>query len=392
MNSARMIAALVVPGFCVAMGAQGLACLNELTVQAPSVDGGDDAGGCAHVAPPLPPNVPNDTANDISFVTAIRRVRFKTTATGEPIGLDLDRYCTCQGEAPSCIAPANQDPDLGCDLALGRDNTVPQWIRLFELVLSFDPETDMMSELYSSFAEVGRWSVLIRVSGYNGQADDSNVRVDWLPSSKTMAPPLWDGTDVWPIYVDSLTASMTPLYFDTDAYVTNNQLVFSLPQAAMRMTNGLTILGLQIDNGTVVVPIEKDGTGRFALRNGIFAGRMPVGNLFQMLTDFRDHNGAPFCAAGNPFYLSTRDAFCRIPDIQAGFAQPNKICDAASFGLGFDAEPIADVGAVTSPLMASMYCPPGEDPYTFFQAMGCPQPAAMIDAGNLDAAAADAQK
>lgn len=382
MDRRRTIAALVFPVLCVAAGSQILACLNDLRVQEPPADGGEDvAQVCAHATPPLPPAIADDTSNDVTFVTAIRTVRFKSTAGGDPLGFDLDRYCTCQGEPASCIAPAGQDEDLECDMAQGRDNAAPRWIRLVELILLFDPEGDQLTELYSNAAELGRWSVLMRVSGYNGKPDDSNVRVDWFPSPGMPSPPQWNGTDTWPISVDAVIPDAGPRYFDTSAYVTNNNLVFALPEGIVRMSSGLTNLNIHVTNVTAMATIEKSAMGQYDLRSGNLAGHIPMEDLFKMVTEFRDHNGQAFCTNSNPYYLTFRDALCRMPDIQGGSSNPNKPCTAVSFAMGFEAYPIADVAGPEAPSMMPTNCAPGEDPYSVFLDAGCPV-VSVPDAGN----------
>ena len=341
---------------------------------------------CRHTTTPLPPGL-LDASNgdamstgDVEFTVAVRTLRMKQTADGGPLGLDLDRYCSCQGEPPSCIRPAYQDKDLACDLPAGRDNQMIALFRIIELVLLFDPEGDQLSELYSTFANLGRWSILMRVSGYNGLPNDDQVRVEWYPSGGRPSPQ-WAGSDEWPIVPSSvvdggnvLDGGLGARFFDNDAYVTNGQLVFSLIESEFTASNGLTRLSMTISDGSGIAKLELGPNG-YELHDGIIAGRLAEGDMFKMVADFRDHNGAPFCATeGNPYWMATRDAFCRSRDIQVGSANPNKKCDAISIGLGFEAEP-----AITGIVEPANYdggtdCGPGQDPYSVYLDAGCPEP------------------
>lgn len=373
MNLGRMIAVVVLPLAFVGMMSQLPACLDNLQAGGGSDAGDDGAALCSHAMAPLPPNSADDPSKDVTFVTAMKTVYFAGGPQGEPLGLDLDRYCTCQGETPSCIAPNLQDPDLQCDDPEGRDNGSKAYFSLVAAMLLVDGP-GQLQELCSSFAELGRWSILMRVSGYNGLPDDPNVRVEWLPSHGTSNPPQWQGDDIWPIAQGVLDPDGGPRYYDQNAYVAKGKLVFSLPEGNMQIGNGLMQLNIHFVSSTIMATIDQDVSGRYGLHNGVLAGRIPLAELFQMVAEFRNHNGAPFCAnEQNPFYAATRDAFCRGLDIQAGVPQLNKKCDAVSLGLGFEAEAIAAVGMVENSPNGQMSCPPGEDPYSAYLDAGCPQ-------------------
>lgn len=377
------------------VGVLGASCaLSTFEKVQPPPDAGPEK--CEHTGPPLPPNLIDagngdaEASADIEFTVALRTLRMKRTADGGPLGLDLDRYCSCTEDPPSCIPPPDQDPELACDLPGGRDNQVIALFRIIELVLLFDADGDQLSELYSEFANLGRWSILMRVSGYNGLPNDENVRIEWYPSGgfklqpdagfQDGSPPFWEGTDEWPIVPSAISDAAvaadggpTARFFDNDAYVTNGKLVFSLIESEFTATNGLTQLSMTISDGTGMAQLEQTPTG-YRLRDGIIAGRLEVSNLFKMVGDFRDHNGAPFCAnEANPYWQATRGAFCRGLDIQVGSPQPNKKCDAISVGLGFEAEP-AITGPIEPGLSGQMECPPGQDPLTFYKEAGCDPP------------------
>src|SRR5687768_13488282 len=66
-----------------------------------SPDGGkpdaDTPESCSHAAPPTRP-VGGSSADVVQVVAAVRSVDFGESSTAEsPVGLDLDRTCTCQG-------------------------------------------------------------------------------------------------------------------------------------------------------------------------------------------------------------------------------------------------------------------------------------------------------
>ncbi len=356
-------------------------------VEAP-VDAGIDLG-CQHATVPIPPTAealdggwPDATlATGTEFVAAIRVLRTRYALDGGPLGLDLDRFCSCQGETPSCIPRSDQDKDLSCDLAAGRDNQLTTFFRLVEYVLGFTSDEDSLGVLYTQFAELGRWTILFRVTGYNGLPNDEQVRVEWYPSSglsgQAPMPPAWEGADEWAVapssVVDPEAGVLEPKYFDNDGYVTNGVLVFSLPKSELLVTNGLNRLSITISDGTVMGQIDPYGSS-YVLRDGIIAGRVSEENMFKMAADFRDHNGVPFCI-DTPGWLATRDGICRGADIQVGSAAPNKRCDAVSLALGFDTA-AAKLGGVGQTMTGQIDCADGGagDPYSAYLDSGCPAP------------------
>jgi hypothetical protein len=389
----------------VPLGVLGVSCaLSSFEKVEPPPDAGPQE--CRPASVPLPPNLLDAdngdavSSGDVEFTVAVKTLRMKKTFDAGPLGLDLDRYCSCQGDTPSCIAPDKQDPALRCDLPDGRDNQLIALVRIIEVALLLDTEGDELSALYSEFATLGRWSILMRVSEYNGLPNDDKVRVEWYPSGGFKAPvdgglddaglddaglddaapeglpPFWQGKDPWPIVPSAFEdagADAAPVakFADNEAYVTNGKLVFSLISSEFTATNGFTRLSMTISEGSGMAQIEQGPYGYY-LRDGIIGGRLELRNIFKMVADFRDHNGAPFCAnVKNPLWGATLQAFCRSPDIQVGSAQVNKKCDAISVGLGFEAEP-AVVGPIEPGLTGQENCEVGEDPLSYYDEAGCP--------------------
>ncbi|TKD08543.1 hypothetical protein [Polyangium fumosum] len=328
---------------------------------------------CGHASVPGPPapTPPNDAAPEEEFVVALRVLRLKTDKDGADLGLDLDRFCSCQGEERSCIPPEGQPEKLSCDKAMGRDNQMPALFSLVELAL----QVQDLSERYSLFAELGSWGIIFHVSGYNGQPNDSKVRVAWYGSEGTEAQPAWDGSDAWPIATSTLEDPAnvnTPKYYDNDAYVTDGMLVLSAPVGGIAVAGGNTRLHINLSSGTIQAKILKDNLGRWILRDGLIAGRIPQVELFRMVQSFRDDTGKPFCT-DNIFWGATQDAFCRGLDVQTGPPEPNKACNAVSFAAGFDADP-AVIGVPKAPNPDSPGCPTETDPIASFTMLGCPPP------------------
>ena len=341
---------------------------------APLPSGGGGAGGeggeggaggviepCVSAQFPLPPNVA-DAGGDIEFVTAARTVTFAAGAA--PLGVDLDRECTCLGDPPgppTCVAPDGAED--ACDLEGGRDNAFAGLAQQLALAIGV---TDLGAQ-FSQGAEAGEWSALLRIQEYNGEANDDVVRVALYPTPGLgMALPLWDGTDAWPIVQTSLGQLMTPddpLYFDAAAYVTDGVLVASLPTTVITLQGGLSHLEFRLTGGGLSARIVDRGDGTYALDEGMIAGRWESARVFEALGTFRDETGSPLCTDDVLVYSIAKAAICNSRDILAGIGGPTVPCDAVSFAMGFTSEP-ALLGAVVPPPMPTPGCPPETNPAT----------------------------
>jgi len=327
------------------------------------VDDAPETPTCGHALAPSPPAVTN-AGGDEEFVVALKTMRLQNNVPGAdagPLGLDLDRFCTCATEGPSCIAPMGQPDGGSCDGVEGRDHASDL---LFDRLAAALSKPDM-GAFYTEFATKGVWSVLFRVRGYNGQPNDDEVRLDWYVSGGFGAQPLWDGSDAWPIAAKSLQAGTMdleqPRYFDAKAYVTDGVLVASLPEGAVELGGGLTNIELRLTTGTLMGRVVKGADGRYSLLDSLIAMRIKIEDVFVMISRFRDEEGNAFCTSDLLWTEIIKRNICLAPDIQAGAPEPNKPCNAVSFSMGFDAYP-AQLGPVVPDKGLAMGCPPETDP------------------------------
>ncbi len=326
--------------------------------------GGGEAGApltCELVLPPVKPAAA-DTGTS-TFTVAVRNVYLGEDAEAVP-GFDLDGRCTCNAEgdidrtfATSCAAPPGASDVDACDAAGGVDT---QAAKLFKQlgVAGFD------SSNMSNGANDGAWSLLLRVEGYNEQADDSEVTVSAFNTLPT-DPPLWDGLDELPVDPESLvdgTSLDQPKNTTTKAYVANHTLVVSLEEAVivLRDPNG-SALRVDLDGAFFIATIEPTATG-LGLRNGVATGKWPASELFKSFDDFRVDPVGAICT-DDPTFIILQKKICESLDINAGSPNPVETCDALSFSIAFDADP-AVVGAPVTVTQPSDGCPPETLPST----------------------------
>lgn len=320
-------------------------------------DAGSDAQGCTHALPPDPPSMPGGAGNT-TFVVAVHTIDL---GDGMKVpGYDLDDRCTCEGEGRTCVPhPPSQ---MLCDLPNGVDNATARIVR--EIQTAYPT---FSSAFFSMKADGGDWSLLLRVSGWNGQPDDDAIEVDLYPvagrPSAVGNPPKWDGTDPWPVPVSSLDDGKTitlAKYKDTHGYVRGNVLYASIPTTTFRMSGGLQTMRLDITGGVITGTIQKVPAG-YRVSDGVIAGRWRLSDLFKDISSYRNEKGIPICTT-DFVWGTAKGVICDAPDILADVGGATLPCDALSLGFGFTADP-AQIAATPKPdPMDTNPCPPGADP------------------------------
>lgn len=323
--------------------------------------------GCVHLQPPDPPDV-QDAGGDVVFVVAAYSLDFGDAPGSDPlqIGYDLDMRCTCQGQGNSCLREEWATRDA-CDGPGGRDNMAGMFVA--ELATFFPA---MGSAELSEGALAGAWSLLLKVSGYNGEPDDDRVRVDWyIPAQFCIYqdggtdPPKWDGSDAWPIRTTSLVPPQDggawdvnkPMYYDDRAYVTDGTLVMSVSKAAIQINEDYA---LSFTGGVVTARVEEK-EGAWVLEDGIVAARWPLGNVFSQIGRMKDPVFDMYFCTSNPVYPQVKKQVCDFVDIYSGVGTPTTPCDAISVGLRFSTAPAA-LGPLVETGPVEVVCDPEEDP------------------------------
>ncbi len=348
-------------------------------------------GGCAGARWPAPPGADDPSTDDVDFVVAVRTLDFGEVdiePSGPAVGYDLDAVCTCVDEAPnSCIVPSYAAANH-CDGPGGRDNAAAQLIDYASVLYPGVSSASLTSDL-----ELGEWSVLVRVQGYNGTPNDTNVVASVFPSPGFQrddcnpSAPAWDGDDRWPVSAFAIEgadggaggtsaggsggaggndcsdtmfdpALDTPRYTDANAYVSDGVLVASLPKAGLLLSTDPVEARINLVAGFLSARIAPSAEG-WTLADGLLVGRWPSADMLGTLTAVIS-DGAPLCT-DSPLYKALKTAACNYVDIEASLGGPTSPCDALSFGLSFHADP-ARLGIVFSPTSSPLACPDETDP------------------------------
>jgi hypothetical protein len=321
-----------------------------------SGSGGSDAAVCSLSLPPPPPAIKGAGGADV-LTFAMRSIDI-----GGPkknVGFDLDGQCTCP-EKPSCKEPSWATADH-CDGPNGRDNGTGNAFATINMIVGSSP---ISSFALSQEAINGKWSLLVKVSGYNGNDDDDQVEVALYATPGLGAKPAWDGTDAWPVapiaLVDGVSVDQ-PINKDPTAYVTNRVLVAHLPTSTVVFLSSGVHLQVDLTGVVFSATLEKKDSGGVDLVGGTFSGAWPMKALFQGLSGLRV-NGNMLICVGDLYYGLVKPALCDEIDLSsAGTAGAD--CDALSFGVGFEATQ-ALLGPVQALPALVGACPPETDPTT----------------------------
>jgi hypothetical protein len=357
----------------------------ELDESAPPIDAGPMPASCRHAVPALPSPLPSGPG-DNEFVVAVRTMDFGEGASKGgsqgplDIGFDLDGECTGQGEAASCRRPewADEHSD-GTD---GRDNVIGT------VLASRSAEGEApAAALINNGASVGLATSVLRVRGYNGTLVDGDVQVDVFAATRSPDvlqsvpnPALWDGTDVWKPYVEwtipqdgsTAPAPVIAKYESDRAYVTNDVLVAHFESVRNAATYEFSNAWLQatiVDSASIdalsgsVDASDGPTHGKWALRDGIFAGRLQIDSWLASAEYVIDPVTGEQTCTDSPDYPAEKSSACALADLRASGDDPAESCDAVSWAWRFEAEP-ALLSDEVDPSRASDFrkCPPELSP------------------------------
>jgi hypothetical protein len=282
---------------------------------------------------------------------------------------DLDGFCTnpLSPDSPQeCVAPLG-DP-VQADGPGGVDNVVGQsvYISLLTFLPDFQRDTN-------ESARRGRSVPILRIAGWNGEADDPRVSlsisaaIDVLPEGTSLPPtglevdnmlpsPRWDGTDTAYVAANYFAAAdeRFPLIADDNAYVTGYTLVARLPDRApidfpvprgvgrIRLTAPIAVLDLAPDGRTV--------------SNARLTGRWSFVDMLSHLGDIGVCTGSPDA----DMYLTAFNLLTqRVMDVRSvpGTGGAGVPCDAVSATLPFGAATAVRWGGIQSIELNPAACP-----------------------------------
>lgn len=316
----------------------------DASVADASVEASDPCSAARIPAPPSPPVDGEDPANEI--VVAMRRMLLRETPA---IGYDLDGVCTCSPDPESC---AVRDETVHCDLDGGRDNAFATLSKRFMTFTGFDVISYANARL-----EKGVSGYIVRVQGYSGEADDSDVTVSVYLSAGDLTdlddggvavrPPSFTEGEEWSVDPDFLVGDPAARIsrYTAKGYVSGNVLVASFAELPLPLVESVNTM---LRSGIITGQISRSGTGKPTIAGGVLVGRIGTDTMLAGLAQVFDPTSKkPFCE--NPsFGPYAKGVICPAADVTVDSARDrtNAPCDAISAGILFEA-----IGASIGPLV-----------------------------------------
>ncbi len=329
---------------------------------------GPGDSGCESARQPAPTDRPAaQTAPDVPpMIFALTRLRLGSQdldgnlskEAWKDIGLDLDGRCTNTDTCPS--APEDRvsckSIVVGPDGNYCRDNNFGR----YEYDVATLPDLQkfgLNDDLFNCGLTVGIYNILIRVSGYNGTANDDSLRLDIYSSPGLETPSGFDCLEPKEKKLPFLTTS--PFLVDEDAmdspkagpdladskthsidaFVRDGYLVaffpdhtlFRFPNPKDEAKNPIHPFPIVLEKGIVTGKVSKGPEGFYVLKDGLITGRTTKDNV---ITGFRQ---VGICE-DNPLYkIMTSYVATGLDVLSSGETDETKDCDAMSVAVGIEA-------------------------------------------------------
>ncbi|MEA2746084.1 MAG: hypothetical protein QOI41_227 [Myxococcales bacterium] len=337
---------------------------------APPAEAAPPPDPCSHASYPPPPAKDDDPTGEIpALVLAVRDESVNGSFdAGAQIGFDLDGVCTCfpdtttaHGGDPSCIAP--KGGALACDGDGGADSQIA---------------TVLAAYTVPNNAGYAGPTLLLKITRYNGRANDRQVFVAIVPSpgvfdatgcgdagdtadaGRGPYTPTWQGCDHFSVDSDSVLPNTSEPTTFISAYVTDHVLVITPTARPITFVVGNTTLSVSSSVMTARLTavdaqlrpiVPQPDVGQLFRVDGISAGRVNTGDALRSIASGQAQtDGGPLCGFPN-FFNTVKNSFvCPSADIATDPANDfkNAGCDALSLAVAFTAEP-AFFGDVRKP-------------------------------------------
>lgn len=301
----------------------------------------------------------------------------------QSFGFDLDGMCTNSKSCPevqnvqACKPGSDQIPFDG---ELCRDNTFASLQPVAAAVPEIGERFGISEMEFNCNLWRGSYTVVTRLSGYNGEANDADVRVDVYISPGTEREQPWrcpdeDFASRYPIWRLSEKFKVDPTNFvgeaaaegelpdsdvsDPHGFVRDGYLVFKVPDGAVvRLAgDGTRYRGfaLKTYKGIYTSRLERAQDGRWHMHDGMVGGRVLGQDLIKSFRQIGLCQGVGL----DGFYDSVVEYIEQNSDVLAdGDNDPERACDAMSFGIGFEGSQLT-VGAHEAATPIVECCEPG---------------------------------
>ena len=310
--------------------------------------------------PPDDPGSPPAGGTDVTTI-AVRKLFLGDTdkegtqsATAwKQFGYNLDGIISSKTGSNHCqpvqgANPANvkTDGDDGIDNSFG-SNLIP-------IITSV--AADASSGINMSL-ENGEFSIIMHMKNLEDQATQTGIDTALYAGSMLMAPPNWDGADIWPVTFEFLNNGdiNSPKVTFPTAYMVDGTWV-SGSKGNLDLTVAVQGFELTLNIKNAIITMDLTGVGSTATAvNGTIAGLLETADFVEQLREIAGTLDVSLCE-GSTFESIAQQIRAASDIMRDGTnGNPDDTCDAISVGLGFEAQAIV-LGGVADPV------PPGTDP------------------------------
>ena len=319
-------------------------------------------------------------------------------AAWQRIGFDLDGVCTnsasCSGRAQSCRAAASEIPFDG---VLCRDNRFARLHASLAPVPEIGERYGLREETFNCNLHRGTYNVIVKLSGYNGQPDDPEVRLDFYASPGLTRLPPWSCDDAdpadYPIWRASAAWNIDPASLsgeigaegslpeskvaDPKAFVRGGYVVAELPDGAqLRLagsSNSYRSFALTTRKSVWTGALSQLQDGTWQIQDGLVAGTTLTSDVLETFHELglcQPDGGGEQANDQDSFYElvshAVRDNADMLGDARV---DANAACDALSFAIAFRAAQLTPGAAAASPERITC-CPPSMTPEDCHPACG----------------------
>lgn len=259
----------------------------------------------------------------------------RTFEAWRQFGFDIDGFCTTAKQSQDDNSGVCKKPPLSTMLSQEdaydcRDNTVGHLVADVLQFSVMDFERTVHVRIRSGDAQ----TLIIQLHDVGDGPDDPYVPARVYVSAPTPFPPLWDGTDVLPVDVDSVDGDVEhPKYTFATGYIRDNVWVsgdFNDEATVIPLMLLDEVVEVAAETATIVIRLTADNTTAI---DGMFSAVLDLGLLAPLLN--RGVLEATACdqsladLAVNGYFLPSRDLVAGSPS----FADPTAVCDRQSLGL-----------------------------------------------------------
>lgn len=332
-------------------------------------DSGPVCTTCPAGRPPVRPAGPDGDGPEVLY--ALRGIQLiQSSDRWRTIGYDLDGLDTQDVSDPvECISAAGRDPET--DGEGGIDNAFGHLVT--PLLRVADPQIEQEAQTNETF---GLGALLLRVTGWNGERNDSLVNVTLsqsvfgtpkvsgvIPDASVPdggviydsgVPPLprWDGEDAWWGRSDSFFGGdiTRPRIADDNAYIADGTIVMRLPDRREIIFSGDTRgVVFKLTDATLTAHVLPDGN---TVDSAVLSGRWAANDILDAIPYI---NVCP----GSSNYMLLQNILDTSVDVRStpGSGGPGVMCDALSVGIGFSGMRASWAG-IADGFLVENRCPP----------------------------------